>query len=275
MRQIGIIGAQSKHAEFFAELFNRERRFGDWRVTHICAPDEPARLGYVLSRAPIPHIDAAPDDVIRACDALLVTTRLARTHAALAAACLRAGKPVFVDKPFTATEREARELARLSQKSGAALCGGSTLCFDPQLDGALLERVRCAPRAALRYRADPDSPFGGYAFYLSHLTDLCCRCFGGGYTGVCARREGGHVVSEVAYPGRAVTLESFLEFGPPELCWESAGEVYRVELDEIGCYASGMRAFLGAVTGDKPFAGLGELSASVRLMGTITAQLAV
>ena len=273
MQRIGIIGAQSKHAEFFASLFNREKRFDDFRVTRICGLDEPERLGYVLSCAPIRHVDAAPGETIAGCDALLVTTRLANTHYDMAAACLRAGKPVFVDKPFTATVEEATALAQMSHECGAALCGGSTLCFDPQLDGAMLERVRCAPHIALRYRADPDSPFGGYAFYLSHLTDLCCRCFGGDFSGVEVRRQGGHVVSEVAYPARTVVLESFLEYGVPELCWEESGQQCRIELDENGCYANGMRAFLDAVTGAKPFAGCAYLAASVRLMGEITAKL--
>jgi len=54
--RIGIIGCQSKHAEFFGALLNRERLIEGARATHICPVDEPARLPYVLERAEIPNV---------------------------------------------------------------------------------------------------------------------------------------------------------------------------------------------------------------------------
>ncbi len=277
MYRIGIIGAQSKHAEFFAALFNKEKRFSQWRVNRICAVDEPQRLPYVLSCAPIPQVDADPVQTIQQSDAVLITTRLASTHFDYAKQALLAGKSVFVDKPFAETPDQVRKLAEYSRTGGALLFGGSTLCFDLQLNEKTLQCLREASRVVFRYRADPESPFGGYAFYLSHLTDLCCRCMGGNYLAIQVDRQADHIVSRIRYAqGQEVTLESFMEYEAPEILWQDEMGEHKVRLDENNCYANGMQAFLQAVERAKQEpAPLDYLAESVGMMQEIVRQSSI
>ena len=60
------------------------------------------------------------DDLLAHCDALIVATP-ADTHHAIAAAALRAGKHVLVEKPIAATLEQADELAALAAERGLVL----------------------------------------------------------------------------------------------------------------------------------------------------------
>ena len=48
--KIGMIGVESKHAEFFGSLINGKKIIPGWQVTHIYPVDAPERLGYVQER---------------------------------------------------------------------------------------------------------------------------------------------------------------------------------------------------------------------------------
>jgi predicted dehydrogenase len=113
-KKLGIIGCQSKHAEFFGSLFNVDWRFPGYRVEYIFADDEPERMPYVLDKARIPNVCRSVDELIELSDAVLITTRLAQTHYAPAMRCIRHDKPFFIDKPFTLNPEEALEITTAS-----------------------------------------------------------------------------------------------------------------------------------------------------------------
>src|SRR5690242_14236161 len=60
------------------------------------------------------------DELLESCDAMIVAAP-AEAHHALAAAALRAGKHVLVEKPIAATLEEADELAELAQERSLVL----------------------------------------------------------------------------------------------------------------------------------------------------------
>jgi predicted dehydrogenase len=66
-------------------------------------------------------------------EAVVVATPVA-THFELAAAALRAGKHVFVEKPLAASVGEAAELVRLADDSGLVLMPGHTFLYSPAVN---------------------------------------------------------------------------------------------------------------------------------------------
>lgn len=119
----------------------------------------------------------------------------------------------------------------------------------------------------LRYQADPFSPFGGWYFYGSHLTDLCVFLFGEAFRRVEARCENARVSARVEYDGFAVTLRSTPQAQPPVL---TADRDYI--LDDRGCYRAGMEHFLAVCKKETP--GCAErLVSSVQLMDAILRSL--
>jgi len=51
VKKLGILGCQSKHAEFFGSLFNTEKAFPGYQVHYLFGDNEPERLPYVQRTA--------------------------------------------------------------------------------------------------------------------------------------------------------------------------------------------------------------------------------
>jgi predicted dehydrogenase/threonine dehydrogenase-like Zn-dependent dehydrogenase len=92
--------------------------------TGLSAADVVARLGFERSAASAEEVIG--DETL---DAIMIATRHA-THAALAAAALRAGKAVFVEKPLALTLDEVDEL-EAALRSGSMLMVGFNRRFAP------------------------------------------------------------------------------------------------------------------------------------------------
>jgi len=249
--KIGILGCQSKHAEFFGSLFNVTSAFPGFSVPFIFGDDAPSRLDYVCKTAHIPHICQNTAELINLSDAVLITYRLADRHLDLAMACIQQEKPVFVDKPFTLEPAQAQALATASLGKGVPLLGGSTLCYDPQL-AEINQKALSASLGMIAYRVDPKSPFGGYRFYGSHLTDLCATVFPTAAESATAYQMGEATNVLVQYPDKTVILHSHPDFEKPEITLSKGRRLLSIELDDVNCYHHGMQAFVRAIHSHRP-----------------------
>ena len=143
-----------------------------------------------------PDVEAVPDRqaAARHPDAdLVVIATPNQSHAPLAAAALHAGKHVVVDKPFTVTIEEARELTTLASDTGRLLSVFQNRRWDSDFlgvsaaiaSGALgdvvelrseMSRYRPEIRDRWRERAGPGS--GLWQDLGSHLVDQALLLFG-------------------------------------------------------------------------------------------------
>lgn len=241
--KLGVIGVRSKHLRFFQRALAAEFPAGQHKITHICGYDAPQLLPGLAEFVRCPSAAELIDSV----DAVVVALREGTQHAALAAMCMERGKPVFVDKPFACSPQDARDILRSAEQTGVPCTGGSTFCYLPQV----LRLVKTLPLAGeytLSYRADPYTPFGGWYFYGSHLTDLCTLLFGGNWLSVSAQVSGGRVEALVAYPRFTVRLRSTI--APQPLLLLAGHDAY--ELDETGCYQAGMAHFMSVAQKKEP-----------------------
>lgn len=272
-QKIGILGCQSKHAEFFASLFNLEGCFPGYEVAYILGDDEPGRLPYVLETAHIPIVCHDVDELIEKSAAVLITYRQSERHFKTALACLKQGKAVFVDKPFTHEAYQAVDLVAASLQSQVLLMGGSTLCFDPQITLNRNE-THASAFGSILYQADQSSPFGGYRFYGSHLTDLCASVFGTDASSANAICHDDAVTTFVRYPSRTVTLHSQIEYEKPQVSYTAHSTLQTLTLDDTRCYLNGMKAFIEGIENGVPDqAHLERLVFSVSLLDTIMRSL--
>ncbi|WP_214401895.1 Gfo/Idh/MocA family protein [Pseudonocardia lacus] len=120
-------------------------------------------------------------------------------HTELVAACVRAGKDVFVDKPLAVTAADAHLLADLIDGSGVTFQTGYLRRAEPavrflrdevrrgNLGTVTGARVRIAHGGALdgwfddewRWMADPaEAGFGGFGDVATHAVDLLCWVLG-------------------------------------------------------------------------------------------------
>ncbi|HQH22644.1 MAG TPA: Gfo/Idh/MocA family oxidoreductase [Thermoleophilia bacterium] len=100
-------------------------------VTWVC-DRRPEALEKVRRRYPAQAVSGSYDEVLAdpAVDAVVIATPIS-THFDLAAAALRAGKHVFVEKPMTSSTTDAEELVRLAGETGLTLMVGHTFVFSP------------------------------------------------------------------------------------------------------------------------------------------------
>ena len=237
--RIGVIGIRSKHLAFFNDALSRLFPDGQHTITHICGLDAPELVGNWPDM--VHCID--PQELIASVDAVIVALREGYQHAALATMAMQAGKPVFIDKPFTCNPAEAATLAALSAETGIPCTGGSTICFTEKVR-QLQKQLPPQAQYTLSYQADPFTPFGGWYFYGSHMTDLCAALFGGQWQSVTASQTGGSITARVQYPEYEVIIKTSLETQQVLL---TADQVY--SFDDHGCYEAGMAHFIAVAEG--------------------------
>ncbi|MES4891360.1 Gfo/Idh/MocA family oxidoreductase [Streptomyces sp. NPDC096012] len=151
------------------------------------------------ARAEFPDVRFAdtPEELFERADELdlVVIASPNKTHVPLAAAALKAGLPVVVDKPVAGTAAEARDLAALADERGLLLSVFQNRRWDNDFltlrrlleDGALgdvwrfesrFERWRPRPKGGWRESGDP-AEIGGLLYDLgSHVVDQALVLFG-------------------------------------------------------------------------------------------------
>jgi len=115
------------------------------------------------------------------------------THFPMVKACLEAGRDVVVDKPFTTTLLEARELNALAQKTGRFLTvyqerrlDGDFLTLEKLISGGELGRMirfeetfdRCRPTIRDSWKERPGPGTGVFYDLGPHLIDHALKLFG-------------------------------------------------------------------------------------------------
>ncbi|HEY0187861.1 MAG TPA: Gfo/Idh/MocA family oxidoreductase [Cellulomonas sp.] len=181
--RLAVVGAASSHVAQVLRLAAAGALGPTTRVTTLAVPDtEPVPAELLADRTTgggSPRTVHRGDGVTLAAalagqvDAVLVLTRDARTHRALADPLLRADLPLLVDKPFTADPDDAAHLVRLAAGRGLPLTSSSALRWHPDVQRAR-RRWRSEPGGIgvqATGPADPDDPHGGLATYAVHTVE--------------------------------------------------------------------------------------------------------
>jgi hypothetical protein len=198
--RVGIVGTQSSHVDHMLRYFNVEHRAGDARVVAVAEATRDVGISQV-------HVD----DLVGQVDAVIVTDRDGRRHAAQAIPFLRAGIPTFVDKPLAASVADAETIVRTAEQSGAALTSFSALRWHPAFVDLTADRVANRPAdtptaVVTTGPVDPDSPYAGIHFYGIHPVELALILAPGPIGDVHTRRVPGAIVGTATVGETAVTV---------------------------------------------------------------------
>jgi len=223
--KLGIVGAESYHTRAFAEIANVFQLIRGVRVTHVWGETEAlAREKARIGR--IPCVVRHPQDMIPQIDAVLLCGRDGRHRLAAAKPFLKAGLPIYADKPLAASLADARTLLRLRTKAGVPLLSSSVIPLQACV-GALkkgLGRVGELLGAQLVGPGDVNSPYSGLWFYAIHLTDLLVELFGPTVRQVQTATRGPAVSAVCSYAdGRQVALAF-----RPNAAYEQAAQLFSV-----------------------------------------------
>lgn len=255
MIRIGIVGSDNSHALAFSQLLNTEKGEGDprWSDAKCVAlyGTDPARNQEVAEKGKIPHISPTLEDMLDRVDAVMVVWRHGDLHCSHALPFLRAGKPVFVDKPFAIKLEDCQAMLDAAHYFGAPVTSFSTTRWTPSLHALAARKDEYGDllMGQVSGPADLESEYGGVFFYANHAVEMMLQLFGHGAEGIYSRAAQGNVNSIVRWPdGKLVNLNLH----------KSAKATYSATLhgtkgwlsstiDIGGCYADGMDVFLKMV----------------------------
>jgi len=158
----GVVGCDTSHVVAFTRVFASHPR---WRVRVVAAFPEVSRdmpnasvkrmPGFVKTLREKHGVKVVADmaELMKLVDVVLVESVDGRPHLRQARAAFEAGKPVFIDKPFTAGLADAREILRLSKKTGVPFFSSSCVRFQPEV-----AKFRTDPGVGKLTKAQGSSP---------------------------------------------------------------------------------------------------------------------
>ena len=201
---IGLIGAENSHARHFCNVINGEKRWPDVAIRTLYGADNPEEAQKLCKEFNIILCDSE-EEVIAKSDAVAVTYRKGSQHHEPVLGTIKAGKPIFNDKPFATTAKDAKEIVKLAKENGVLLTGGTNLKGLPEL-ATIKETIHPGSTVVISFAADPQSPYDGYWFYGIHSAEICLALCGTDVISVNAIRNKSSVLSHVHYSDKQVIL---------------------------------------------------------------------
>ena len=180
MYRVAILGCENSHADSFLRAVLQDGLVSDVEFVGVYS-DERAAAERLQAQFGVPvadHYDAFVGKV----DGIIITARHGDNHYKYAKPYLDSNIPIFVDKPITCGESDAREFMQALKSRNVPVCGGS-VCVLTDLVRELKQAVATQAYGKvfggyLRAPVMMDSPYGGFFFYCQHLVQVMTDIFG-------------------------------------------------------------------------------------------------
>lgn len=218
--KIAIIGLDTSHAPLFAELLNNPDHPHHVRGGKVTAaypggsPDFELSFGRVdkftaevRDNSGVPIVQSIQEAAENA-DAILLLSVDGRVHLEQFQQIVPYGKPVFIDKPFAVTTRDAKEIYRLAQEHGIPLMSCSSVRWSEGLGRALDSADQGNIIGVDTYGPmELQSTQPGFYWYGIHAADMLYRSMGKGCKEVTVTTNADHDLAVGVWEdGRVGTL---------------------------------------------------------------------
>ncbi|WP_163880195.1 Gfo/Idh/MocA family protein [Paenibacillus favisporus] len=218
--KIAIIGLDTSHAPLFAELLNNPDHPHHVRGGKVTAaypggsPDFELSIGRVdkftaevRDNSGVPIVQSIQEAAENA-DAILLLSVDGRVHLEQFRQIVPYGKPVFIDKPFAVTTRDAKAIYRLAQEHGIPLMSCSSVRWSEGLDRALDSADQGNIIGVDTYGPmELQSTQPGFYWYGIHAADMLYRSMGKGCKEVTVTTNADHDLAVGVWEdGRVGTL---------------------------------------------------------------------
>lgn len=208
MYKIAILGCENSHAN----LFLNHVKDTDYKnvVEFVGVYSDETDAAQKLAEEFGVYVAKSYDEFIGKVDAIVITARHGDNHYKYAKPYIKSGIPMFIDKPITCTEEDAKEFIEELIENNVKICGGST-CIFADLVQELKKSVADETYGKvlggfLRAPLVMESPYGGFYFYAQHLVQIMMEIFGNYPNSVIATDNGNHIDCIVKYNDKNVHL---------------------------------------------------------------------
>jgi hypothetical protein len=143
--RLGIIGTDTSHVPAFTQMLNDPSRPDHVPGARVVAAFKGGSPDVESSRTRVDRFAAeikdkwnvelvnSIEELCQKVDAVLIESVDGRPHLEQLKPVLKAKKPVFIDKPFAGSLRDAKEMVRLAKEAGVPFFSSSSLRFVPDI----------------------------------------------------------------------------------------------------------------------------------------------
>ncbi|MFI6299163.1 Gfo/Idh/MocA family oxidoreductase [Nonomuraea sp. NPDC050790] len=169
--RLGLIGLDNTHADHAIRHLNVERALGDVRIVALCGGTA-ERTAQLSGQGGVEFGVDRPEDLIGRIDAAIVMDRDGDLHRPHAEPLLKAGVPVFVDKPLAGTSADAEAILAAAGAGGVPVTSSSALRWAVEAMRERLEALGPIRSVVATGPVQRESPYGGVAFYGVHVVEM-------------------------------------------------------------------------------------------------------
>jgi GFO/IDH/MocA oxidoreductase family protein len=218
--KVGMIGLDTSHVTAFAKLLNDKSDPNHVPGARVVAAFKGGSPDVESSRTRIDRFTAelkdkwgveivgSIEDLCKKVDAVLLESVDGRPHLNQVRPVFAAKKRVFIDKPFSASYADAREIVRLSRESGTPFFSSSSLRFASDLQAMKHDEKLGAMLGAFTYGPAPTEPHHPDLFWYGiHAVEMLYTLMGPGCESVTrVNTNGADVVIGKWKDGRVGTM---------------------------------------------------------------------
>lgn len=191
--KVGIIGTDTSHVTAFTKLLNDKNDPNHVPGARVVAAFKGGSPDVESSRTRVDKFAAelqekwgvemvgSIEELCRKVDAVLLESVDGRPHLNQVRPVLKAGKRVFIDKPFAASFADAREIARLSKETGAPFFSSSSLRYAADVQAIKQSDKHGGITGAFTYGPAPtESHHPDLFWYGIHAVEMLYTLMGAG-----------------------------------------------------------------------------------------------
>ena len=255
--KIGIIGAENSHSAAIAKTLNIQKQIKGVSVDYIWGETEEFAKASAEKGA-IPHIVRRATDMLGQIDALIVDHRHAKYHLPAAMPYLKAGIPMFIDKPFCYRSREGKAFLQLARRKKVPVTSYSTTPLSQSAEELKKKVSELGQLHAVSSfgPCDLESVYGGVFFYGIHQVELVLGLCGGDVASVLVTRNGDCSTGQLIYRSGLVATLNLVKAKWPEFSVTVLGEkgvCHQVLTSDANPYLTGIKRFVNMFrTGKEP-----------------------
>ena len=208
MYKVAILGCENSHANQFLKAVINENLVPDIEFVGVYShePEASAKLNEMFG---VPVAESY-DEFVGKVDGIIITARHGDNHYKYAKPYLDCGIPIFIDKPITCTEEDAKAFMQDLKARNIPVSGGSVCVYNEfvqELKAVVADKTYGEVNGGfLRCPINMDNPHGGFFFYTQHLAQVMMEIFGNYPETVRAWQQGETVHVDVHYADYDVDL---------------------------------------------------------------------
>lgn len=208
MYKVAILGCENSHANNFLKAVLVDKIVDDIEFVGVYShePEAMEKLNAEFGVA----MAKSYDEFVGKVDGIIITARHGDNHYKYAKPYLDCGIPMFIDKPITCTEEDAKAFMNELKERNVPVSGGSVCVlndFVQELKGTVAQKKYGDVLGGyLRAPIMMQSPHGGFFFYAQHLAQTMMEIFGNYPESVRAWQKGEIIHCDVHYADYDVDL---------------------------------------------------------------------